>query len=212
MNGSGAIELFHKMLEARETKRNELTTQLGELEQEIQSIQHTYQLYRKEQGIPEIPQAPLFEHGLSLTKRRQQALIAWAERNNRMLIPKEAKKALIAAGLAKPGKSAGWILYGTIANMECWEKLKPGQYRLITTNSSKAFHVGARVCILPTNDDAPIALLGINGTIIQEENQTDRTGKTVGRTGKMLWTPWYMVRFDRDKGTHLINEAWLQPL
>lgn len=130
MNGSGAIELFYKMLEDREAKRKDLTTQLEELEREIRSIQHTYQLYKKEHGILELPKAPLFEHGLSLTKRRQQALIEWAERNNGILIPKEAKKALIAAGLIKAGKGAGWIVYGTIANMECWEKIEPGKYRL----------------------------------------------------------------------------------
>jgi hypothetical protein len=130
MNGSGAIELFHKMLQDRETRRKELITQVQELEQEIHSIQHTYQLYKKEQGIPDLPPMPLFEQGLSLTKRRQQALIEWANGNKGTLIPKEAKKALIAAGLIRPGKGAGWIVYGTIANMECWEKLEPGKYRL----------------------------------------------------------------------------------
>jgi len=130
MNGSGAVEVFLKMIERRESKRKELRASLDEVEQEIQAIQHTFKLYRKEHGIPELPQAPLLEHGLSLTKRREQALIQWADNNNGLLIPKEAKQALIAAGLIKPGKGAGWIVYGTINNMECWEKLGPGRYRL----------------------------------------------------------------------------------
>ena len=128
-NGMG-IEVFQKMLQQREDRRKQLRTELEALEGEIQSIQHTQSLYMKEHGIPELPQAPLLDHKLSLTKRREKALIEWAERNNNTLIPKEAKHALIAAGLVKPGKGAGWIVYGTIANMDCWEKLDPGKYRL----------------------------------------------------------------------------------
>lgn len=131
MNGSGAMELIQKMLEGREAKRKELRVQLEEIEREVQAIQHTRSLYMKEHGIPDLTQAPLLEHGLSLTKRRGLALIEWAERNNGILIPKEAKSALIAAGLVRPGKGAGWIVYSTINNMECWEKIEPGKYRLL---------------------------------------------------------------------------------
>ena len=46
MNGSGAIEVFLKMLEGRESKRKELRARLEEVEQEIQAIQHTFKLYR----------------------------------------------------------------------------------------------------------------------------------------------------------------------
>jgi len=130
MNGAGAIEVFYKMLEGRETRRKELRTELEDLEKDILSIQHTLKLFMKEHGIPELPQIPLLEHGLSLTKRRGRALIEWAERNGGILVPKQAKQALIAAGLIKPGKGAGWILYGTLNNMDCWEKIEPGKYRL----------------------------------------------------------------------------------
>ncbi|MBI4234382.1 MAG: hypothetical protein HY686_08075 [Chloroflexi bacterium] len=130
MNGSSSIELFQNMLDKRLQRMKELEEEMRELKSEIDSIQHTYTLHKKEMGIPDLAQAPLLEHGLSLTKRRAQALIQWAERNNGILIPKEAKKALIAAGLLRAGKGAGWIVYGTITNMDCWEKIQPGKYRL----------------------------------------------------------------------------------
>ncbi len=132
MNGSGGIEIFQRMLDQREAKRKQLCAQLDELENEIQSIQHTYKLYKKEHAIPELAQAPLLEHGQSLTKRRGTALVQWAEQNGRVLVVKEAKKALIAAGLLKAGPGAGWIAYGTVSNMDCWEKIQPGKYRLIS--------------------------------------------------------------------------------
>ena len=123
MNGRGTIEYLQTMLQNRKAQQKEL-------EREIQSIEHTLKLAMKEHGVIELPEAPLFEHGLSLTKKRGQALIQWAERNQGILIPKEAKQALIATGLLKPGKGAAWIVYGTINNMDCWEKIKPGKYRL----------------------------------------------------------------------------------
>ncbi|MFH1560828.1 MAG: hypothetical protein ABID84_05410 [Chloroflexota bacterium] len=131
MNGSSGIETFRRMIEVRETKRKELKTELDALDREIESIQLTQALYMKEHGIPTLSEQPLLEHGLSLTKKREKALREWAERNNGILIPKEAKHALIAAGLVKTGKGAGWIVYGTINNMECWEKIHPGKYRLV---------------------------------------------------------------------------------
>jgi hypothetical protein len=136
MNGSGDMELFQNMLRDREAKRKELRAQLEELEHEIQAIRYTQRLYMKEQGIPELPQAPLLDQGLSLTKRRERALVEWAERNSGLLVPKEAKKALIAAGLIQPGKGAGWIVYGTLANMDCWDKIRPGRYRLIQSDGA----------------------------------------------------------------------------
>lgn len=133
MNGTGNIEVFQKMLDQRDNKRKELEAQLDEIEKEIQSIQHTRSLFMKEHGIPEFSPAPLLEHGLSLTKKRQRALIEWAERNKGVLIPKTAKNTLIANGLLKSGRGASWIIYGTINNMECWEKIKPGMYQLVNT-------------------------------------------------------------------------------
>ena len=130
MNGSGGIEVFQTMLEHRESRLKELKEQAEELEREVDSIRHTLDMYMRDHGIPTISPAPLLEHGLTLTKRRERALIQWAEGNQNILIPKEAKKALIAAGLIKPGKGAGWIVYGTISNMDCWQKLQPGVYRL----------------------------------------------------------------------------------
>ena len=129
-NGWG-IQVFQEMLEQREGRREQVKSELQALEAEIQSIQHTQKLYMKEHGIPEFQETPLLDHNLSLTKRREKALIEWTERNNDILRPKEAKHALVAAGLIKPGKGAAWIIYGTIANMDCWEKLEPGVYKLL---------------------------------------------------------------------------------
>lgn len=61
----------------------------------------------------------LFDHNISLIKRRGKALIEWAERNNGILNVKEAKRSLVATGLTKTGKGVGCIAYGTIANMDC---------------------------------------------------------------------------------------------
>jgi len=132
MNTNGwGIAIFQEMLRQRQEKAKELRSQLQELEQEIESIQHTQRLYMKEHAISELPETPLFDHKLSLTKRRGRALIEWAERNNGILVVREAKQSLVAAGLIKPGKGVGWIAYGTIANMDCWERIKPGVYKLI---------------------------------------------------------------------------------
>jgi hypothetical protein len=134
MNTNGwGIGIFQEMLGQREERRKKLRSELEELEKDIQSIQHTQRLYMIEHGIPELPQAPLLEHNLSLTKRRGNALIEWAERNKGILVVKEAKRSLVAAGLIKPGRGVGWITYGTIANMDCWEKIKPGVYKLLKT-------------------------------------------------------------------------------
>lgn len=129
-NGWG-IQIFQDMLAQREGRRQQLRSELESLESEIKSIQQTQSLYMKEHDIPELPETPLLNYKLSLTKRREKALIEWTERNNNILRPKEAKHALVAAGLIKPGKGAGWIVYGTIANMDCWEKLDPGVYKLL---------------------------------------------------------------------------------
>jgi len=141
MNGRGGVELFQQMLETRKAKGKELRSQLDEVEKEIQSIQHTLNLYLKERGITQLSPAPLFEHGMSLTKKRGQALVQWAEKNNGILIPKEAKEALIAAGLVKAGKGAAWIVYGTLNNMECWDKIEPGKYRLLHTSPKESLEL-----------------------------------------------------------------------
>ena len=52
MNGMRSVELFQKMLRAREDRRKELRKELEELEQEIQSIQQACGLYLKEQSSP----------------------------------------------------------------------------------------------------------------------------------------------------------------
>lgn len=133
MNTNGwGIEIFQEMLRDRENRQKQLNLELEELEKDIKSIRHTQRLYMKEHGIPELPEAPLFDHNVSLTRRRGKALIEWAERNKGILVVKEAKRSLVAAGLIKPGKGVGWIAYGTIANMDCWEKIEPGVYRLLS--------------------------------------------------------------------------------
>ncbi len=124
MNGRGIVEGLQRMLQER-------TVRQKELERDIECIEYTLKLVMKEHGVIELPEAPLFEHGLSLTKKRRRALIAWAERNQGILVPKLAKQALIAAELINPGKGAAWIIYGTLSGMECWEKIEPGKYRLI---------------------------------------------------------------------------------
>lgn len=131
MNGTNALEVFRGMLTARTEKRKAIQEQLDRLSGEIEAIETAFKLYMKDHGIPELPQETITTTDMpSLTKRRGKALVDWAEQNNGMLLPKEAKKALIAAGLVRPGKGAGWIVYGTINNMECWEKVRPGVYRL----------------------------------------------------------------------------------
>lgn len=130
MNGSGMIEWFQTVLTKGEARRKELRVQLEEIEREMDAIQLAYKRFLKDHGIPELPQATTLLKDKSLTKRRGAALVEWARNNNDILLPKEAKKALIAAGLLKAGKGAGWIVYGTIASMDCWEKIEPGKYRL----------------------------------------------------------------------------------
>ncbi len=130
MNGNGTIEIFKKMLENRETKAKELHAQLDELEKELEAIRLIFRLHMKEHGIPELSPAPLLEHGLSLSKRREQALIQWAERNNGTLVIKDARRALEAAGLAKSSQT--WVIYGVIYDMDCWERIDRGKYRLTT--------------------------------------------------------------------------------
>jgi len=113
-------------------KRQKLRTQLDKVEQEIQSVLHTLKLCMEAHSMPELLHAPSSERGgLSLTKRREMALIQWAQKNNSNLVVKEAKRALMAGGLLPPGESARWIIYGRISNMECWEKVKPGVYHLM---------------------------------------------------------------------------------
>lgn len=131
MNGSNAIEVFHVLLAGRTAKRKELQAQLDQVSREVEAIEIAYKLYREDHGILELPQEDTTARDApSLTKRREKALIDWAHQNDGVLLPKKAKNALIAAGLVKPGKGAGWIVYGTINNMDCWEKMRPGVYRL----------------------------------------------------------------------------------
>jgi hypothetical protein len=69
-------------------------------------------------------------------------LIEWAERHNGILVVKEAKRALLAAGLIKPGKGVGWMTYGTIANMDCWEKIEPGVSTSLKIKDGQVFSLG----------------------------------------------------------------------
>lgn len=91
---------------------------------------HNYTL-KKRYYQPGISEVPLFDHNICLITRRGKSLIEWAERNNGILNVKEAKGSLVAAGLIKPGKRVGSIAYGTIAHMDCWEKVDKGVYKLL---------------------------------------------------------------------------------
>ena len=70
MNGSTGLEMFENMLLARTTRQKALRAQLEALDQEIQSIEHSRQLYMNDHGIETLRPSPLFDQGLSLTKRR----------------------------------------------------------------------------------------------------------------------------------------------
>lgn len=132
MNGTGFIQELMEMVTRRAKVIEQLEAQLEDAKQESEAIRLTLRLHLKDHSIPELlTETDSEPSGTSLTKRRGAALVTWAKAHNGILRPKEAKKALVAAGLIKPGPGAGWIIYGTLPGMECWEKLEPGVYKLI---------------------------------------------------------------------------------
>jgi hypothetical protein len=74
------------------------------------------------------------------------------------------------------------------------------------------FSIQTRVQIPFGDDDAPDYLLGAKGTVVRVAVEEHRTNETRGRSGYLLTSPWYEVKFDGNNSLILVNEAWLKPL
>jgi hypothetical protein len=144
----GAIEEFTTFLE---TLRNELETArtrfieveslVARLETQIQSVEDSIAAYREHHNML-VLDAPA--HGvngvhLTLTSRRTAFMRDSARRNGGRLVLREARDAMIQAGLFRDVRQYRQQIGRIIADMECWDRIRGqrGAYRLVFPNGQE---------------------------------------------------------------------------
>ena len=129
----GAIEEFTTFLE---TLRNELETArtrfieveslVARLETQVQSVEDSIAAYREHHNML-VLDAPA--HGangvhLTLTSRRTAFMRDSAKRNGGRLVLREARDAMIQAGLFRDVRQYRQQIGRIIADMECWDRIR----------------------------------------------------------------------------------------
>lgn len=124
---TGLLNLIAE-LRAREIEQEQA---LEQTRQDIQAVQRALALLRARNGLP-AEETTARIHADSLRgKTYLEAIMAIAKANNGIVKVTEAKRFLLEAGVAMKPKTAYQIITGTIIRSERFERIAPGQYKLV---------------------------------------------------------------------------------
>jgi hypothetical protein len=128
MNGTDSfLEALAKLIRAARDEYEGYQAQANEALTRIKALEVTEKFYRGTHHLPE-PKTIADE----LTGLKQlPALMKIAERNGGTFKVQEARRLMTQAGLIKSKKNASSILYTLIARSGIFERVAPGQYRLM---------------------------------------------------------------------------------
>lgn len=126
------LTLLAKLRAERETLRKDWEKRLAEHDVKIAAVETTVRLYTNGRGIPEVESPTVTASDLRGLKYKE-ALHKIAERNNGLVSVMEAKRLLIAAGIATgTPKHVGPRLYNVLRDSEEFEKVGRGAFRLLS--------------------------------------------------------------------------------
>lgn len=130
-NGSALLDELTRLIVDLRRKRAEVESQIIELEEQIEAVETTISLYRKAGKIYE-PEAyksivPELEGRTHL-----DALQYIASKGDGRLKVTDAKRLMSEAGLLRNPKTALSMLYTIISRSGKFERIAPGEYRLIS--------------------------------------------------------------------------------
>lgn len=218
-----AIEQEKQILDEEHEKLGRALTAKGE---ELAHWKAVLQSYRGRQEL-EAPQPSLFLQGTNLAGLSHRDIVNLVRDQNGGNIPMTQVTELLKSKVTTPSHAAS-TAYSTVKRLVKQGqvmKVRPGLYKWVNGQqstpsyspaeggSTHRFAVGDRVRVPDNNDDAPSKFLGHEGVIRTIEEETNREAKRPGRTGKLLWSPWYWVIFAdlEPNQIFLINEEWLEP-
>lgn len=118
-------------------QRTLIQKQLADLDEQIHAVEHTTRLLSLDGkvGITNSESAIVLElHG----KTHLGALEYIASKNNNIVKVTDAKRLMIQAGLIKNAKNALSMLYTVIARSEKFERINPGEYKLVDSQQNLA--------------------------------------------------------------------------
>lgn len=122
-------------------RRERLVVPLQQLDQEIEHIDATVRSLQKPKptgfAALTVPTAPEFPIGKIRKLTQVQALLVIAKHFGGAFKAQEAKRLLIRAGVMRETKNSTNIIHAVIVRSEKFDKVRPGEYRLKSSNDQR---------------------------------------------------------------------------
>ena len=131
-NGSSTMNDLANLVARLRQKHLEAEKQLAQVDEHLKAVETTLHLLRQN-GVSQEPE--IFKSLIPELKGKKQldAMLLIASRNNDILTVNDAKRLMLEAGLIRNPKNAASVLYTLISISGEFEKVKPGEYKLIGT-------------------------------------------------------------------------------
>ena len=129
-NGSSTMNDLANLIARLQQERIEAEKQLAQVDEQVRAVETTLHLLRQN-GASQEPE--IFKSLVSELKGKKQldAMRLIASKNKGILKVNDAKRLMLEAGLIHNPKNAASILYTLISRSGEFEKVEPGEYKLI---------------------------------------------------------------------------------
>jgi hypothetical protein len=154
-NGGVLLDGLSNLIVKLRHERDDIEKQLNQLDEEIRAVETTISLYRKAGKIHE-PEAYKSIVPELQGRTHIDALRHIASRSGGRLKVTDAKRLMSEAGLIRNPKNALSMLYTIISRSGEFERIAPGEYRLIS-------HVQQKFTYLDGRKNSPISNLEKGG-------------------------------------------------
>lgn len=129
--------LLQDLKKRKEMVLVECENRIKEIDKEIESVSITSRILRR--GTPAVSPSQAQAY-ISLDKIEGKthvaAMVEIAKSNHGVLLPKEAKRLMVQAGLFKTPQNAAGAIYSALSRSEIFRKVEKGRYRLIEEGDS----------------------------------------------------------------------------
>ena len=134
-NGSSTMNDLANLIARLQQERIEAEKQLAQVDEQVIAVETTLRLLRQN-GASQEPE--IFKSLVPELKGKKQldAMRLIASKNMGILKVTDAKRLMLEAGLIRNPKNAASILYTLISRSGEFEKVEPGEYKLIGSQQS----------------------------------------------------------------------------
>lgn len=139
-NSDATLTELTSLIARLHKEREELSQKFSEIDEQIKAVEVTMRLIRHDgsQAAPDIYDALVAElrRAKAQEKTQMDALKLIANKSNGSIKVTYAQRLMVETGFIANPKNAASIIYTLISRSERFEKVKPGEYRLMGSQQS----------------------------------------------------------------------------